>query len=253
MVNFGPLAAEIGPLFWAPLQISVGSHLGSVTARHSSSGRQPNFAALNRGRHLYLAGRLSRWALAHISSFYCFIDKWRYLWNDTRRQHCCNIRRLIRNRMASTPLTLTDLLNPTPCTLTRICFHRNWKAYMACHYFTASMGAKCCNEHVCLSVCLFACISQKPHVRTSQNVLYVLPVAVSQSSSVDSGTHYVLWFFRGWRHILVQLVIWQMVLAVTTLAPCWSKLSKFPIAPRCLTFSPYANGALVWSVMSTIV
>jgi len=26
-------------------------------------------AALNRGRHLYLAGRPSRWALAHISSF----------------------------------------------------------------------------------------------------------------------------------------------------------------------------------------
>ena len=42
------------------------SRLGSVTAWHSSSGRQPDFAALKRGRHLYLAGRLSRWALAHI-------------------------------------------------------------------------------------------------------------------------------------------------------------------------------------------
>jgi len=40
--------------------------LGSVTARYSSSGRQPNFAALNRGHHLYLAGRPSSWALAHI-------------------------------------------------------------------------------------------------------------------------------------------------------------------------------------------
>jgi len=28
-------------------------------------------AALNRGRHLYSAGRPSRWALAHISSCYC--------------------------------------------------------------------------------------------------------------------------------------------------------------------------------------
>jgi len=36
---------------------------------HSSSGRQPNFPALNRGRHLYSAGRPSRWALAHISSY----------------------------------------------------------------------------------------------------------------------------------------------------------------------------------------
>jgi len=41
-------------------------HLSSVTAQHYSNGRQPNFAALNRGRHLYSAGRPSRWALADI-------------------------------------------------------------------------------------------------------------------------------------------------------------------------------------------
>jgi len=35
-------------------------------AQHSSGGRQANFAALNRGCHLYSAGRPSRWALAHI-------------------------------------------------------------------------------------------------------------------------------------------------------------------------------------------
>jgi len=45
------------------------SRPGSVTARHFSSERQPNFAALNRGRHLYLSGRPSRWALAHILVF----------------------------------------------------------------------------------------------------------------------------------------------------------------------------------------
>jgi len=42
------------------------SYFGSVTARHSSSGREPNFAALSTGRHLYSAGRPSRWALSHI-------------------------------------------------------------------------------------------------------------------------------------------------------------------------------------------
>jgi len=46
-----------------PCKFQRVSRLGSVTARHSSSGRQPNFAALNRGRHLYSAGR---WTLAHI-------------------------------------------------------------------------------------------------------------------------------------------------------------------------------------------
>jgi len=40
------------------------SRLSSVTARYSSSGCQPNSAALNRGRHLYWAERPSRWALA---------------------------------------------------------------------------------------------------------------------------------------------------------------------------------------------
>ena len=68
MANFSALTAEIGREFGAPLQISTErlSRLGSVTARHSSIGRQPNFAALNRGRRLYLAGRPSRWAFAHI-------------------------------------------------------------------------------------------------------------------------------------------------------------------------------------------
>ena len=51
-----------------PCKFQRVSRLGSVTARHSSSARQPNFAALNRGRHLYSAGRPSRWSLAHISS-----------------------------------------------------------------------------------------------------------------------------------------------------------------------------------------
>jgi len=44
-----------------PCKFQRVSHFGSVTARHSSCGRRPNFAALNRGRHLYSAGRPSRW------------------------------------------------------------------------------------------------------------------------------------------------------------------------------------------------
>jgi len=65
MVNFGPLAAEIISL-GHPCKFQLVSRLGSVTARYYSSGREPNFAALNRGRHLCSAGQPSRWALAHI-------------------------------------------------------------------------------------------------------------------------------------------------------------------------------------------
>ena len=42
------------------------SPVGIVTARHSSSGRERNFAALSTWGHLYSAGRPSRWASAHI-------------------------------------------------------------------------------------------------------------------------------------------------------------------------------------------
>jgi len=60
--------------FGHPCKFQRVSRLCSVTARHSSSGRQPNFAALNRGRHLYSAGRPSRWALVHIQVCFCVMS-----------------------------------------------------------------------------------------------------------------------------------------------------------------------------------
>ena len=66
MVNFGLLAAEIGPVVWGtPANFSGFRVLAALlAARQSSSERQPNFAALKRGRHLCSTGRPSRWALA---------------------------------------------------------------------------------------------------------------------------------------------------------------------------------------------
>jgi len=40
-------------------------------------------------------------------------------------------------------------------------------------YFAPVGGAKCCDQRVCVFVCLFACASQKPHIQISPNVLYV--------------------------------------------------------------------------------
>jgi len=74
MVNFGPITAENCWRVWGtPTNFKGVSRLGSVTARYSSGGRQPNFAALNGGRHLYSTGRPLRWALAHISSSIFFL------------------------------------------------------------------------------------------------------------------------------------------------------------------------------------
>jgi len=65
MVNFGLLTAEIGSTIWGTIQISTGFASWQRYCM-ASSGRQPNFAALNKGRHLCSAGRPSGWALAHI-------------------------------------------------------------------------------------------------------------------------------------------------------------------------------------------
>jgi len=69
VVNFGPLAAEIVLLVWGTsanfngFRVLVALLHGTLLVGVSQT------AALNRGRNLYLAGRPSRWALAHISSF----------------------------------------------------------------------------------------------------------------------------------------------------------------------------------------
>ena len=47
------------------------SPIGSVTARHSSSGREPNFAALSTGRHLFGRATITLGIGPH-SSFVCF-------------------------------------------------------------------------------------------------------------------------------------------------------------------------------------
>jgi len=49
-----------------PSRFQQVSRLGIVTAWHSCSWHQPNFAALNRGHRLYSAGRPSCWALVRI-------------------------------------------------------------------------------------------------------------------------------------------------------------------------------------------
>jgi len=68
MVNFSLLAAEIGPVVWGTRGTNFNGFRVLAALLHVSqvASSQPNFAALNRGRHLCSAGRQSRWALAHI-------------------------------------------------------------------------------------------------------------------------------------------------------------------------------------------
>ena len=69
MVNFGLLAAEIVSLVWGtPANFNRFRVLPALLHGTLVVGVSQT-AALNRGRHLYSAGRPSRWALPHISSY----------------------------------------------------------------------------------------------------------------------------------------------------------------------------------------
>ena len=66
MVNFGPLAAEIVSLVWGTPGNFNGFCVLAALLHGTLVVGVSQTAALNRGRHLYSAGRPSRWALAHI-------------------------------------------------------------------------------------------------------------------------------------------------------------------------------------------
>ena len=73
MVNFGPLAAEIVSLVWGtPGNFNESRVLAALLHGTLVVGVSQT-AALNRGRNL-AAGRPSRWAFAHISSFVKFLN-----------------------------------------------------------------------------------------------------------------------------------------------------------------------------------
>jgi len=97
-----------------PCKFQLVSRLGSVTALHSSSGRQPNFTPLNRGRHLYSAGRPSRWALADISiALLCYSLHFAWVVDDAK---CIVVTRVC---VSVCPRRMPTLLHGPGCNLGR--------------------------------------------------------------------------------------------------------------------------------------
>ena len=96
MVNFGPLTAEICWRVWGtPTNFNGFCVLVQRYCTASSSGRQPNFAALNRERQLRSAGRPSGWALAHILVTYIFV----VLLPHLSRLSCQSVQRMLFLKM----------------------------------------------------------------------------------------------------------------------------------------------------------
>ena len=84
MVNFGPLAAEIVSLVWdTPANVNGFRVLAALLPDTLVVGVSQT-VAFNRGRHLYSAGRPSRWALAHISSSVFFF----FFFASPNLSHC---------------------------------------------------------------------------------------------------------------------------------------------------------------------
>jgi len=76
MVNFSILAADIGwPVWGTPANFNGFCVLAALLHGTVVVGVSQT-AVLNRGRHLYSAGRPSRWALGHISSWSWFLCPW---------------------------------------------------------------------------------------------------------------------------------------------------------------------------------
>jgi len=73
MVNFGPLVAETVPLVWGTPGNFNGFRVLAALLHGTLVVGVSQTVALNRGRHLYSAGRPSRWALAHILVCTCIV------------------------------------------------------------------------------------------------------------------------------------------------------------------------------------
>ena len=109
MVNFGPLAAEIGSLVWGTPGNFNGLRFLAALLHGTLVVGVSQTAALNRGRHLYSAGRPSRLALAHTSSWYSKEGPERVSSECTKRSTVPSA--------ASLPITNTNLQGKVKCTI----------------------------------------------------------------------------------------------------------------------------------------
>jgi len=78
MMNFVPLAAEMGSLVWATPANFNGFRVLAPLLHGTLVVGANETATLNRGCHLYSAGRPSLWAMDHILVFFCFL--WLSIW-----------------------------------------------------------------------------------------------------------------------------------------------------------------------------
>jgi len=112
MVNFGLLAAEIVSLVWVTPGNFNGFRVLAALLHGTLVVGVSQTAARNRGRHLYSAGRPSRWALAHISSRLCPADVAEVL-QFCLTYYCETFSNAFSYDAAHGPVTPTDFQRPS--------------------------------------------------------------------------------------------------------------------------------------------
>jgi len=113
-------------------------------------------------------------------------------------------------------------------TINMTCSELSCSIFLLHVYFVPARSTKYCNEHVCLFLCLSACISQKPYVQTSQNFLHLTCGwrAMAWSSADDTGTLYVLqihdlrlrFMLNAWLH--VHIINFHMIIIIMVHMVC---------------------------------
>ena len=112
-------------------------------------------------------------------------------------------------------------------------------------YFAARyMGAKYCDECVCMSVSLSARISKKLNVQTSWNFLYVLSMAVARCFSDDNRIRYVLPVLWMTSCFPIMGPMASGIDNIYTWTPCWGNFPTYsPGGGTLFDFAVVYNGS----------
>jgi len=112
-------------------------------------------------------------------------------------------------------------------------------------YFVTSPPGKVQSIAISVSVCLPACTSQKPHVPTSQNSLYMLPAAETRSSYYNNAIGYVTSF-------CVNYVIFSRNSAIQT-KPCSLSCSElFTVTRQVAPLNFACSGKILLSLIASL-
>jgi len=214
------------------------SRLRIVTARHSSSGRQPNSAALNGGCHLYSTGRPSRWALVHILVVKSFND---FFFNcpsctqywiipvHSAAALCCWLNWWYACRLNYGPIPLTADWSPKTYPLEQL---NSWlRGRVMCQSGLGVVDEPCCCVFLWLVVAIWRTTRELRYINSSRTLTDVscLAYLLSNVQPVpETCTLLLPHLLSVFMHVLYPQPVWQHGVVVSTLCVLAKLLDAVP-------------------------